>query len=154
MCQHVPSGDHLGRLISQTICYGQLLIAQHAALDAEFCLSFHSGKNSSLNCTIKRLISVLDRQGRKAIEERQKKFLQQICPGAVQNVASTEELQERFTSGMAGIANACHFFLGNRPYDLDFSQIWMTTKHGVVRDINFSRRFFLREMPGLEDFAA
>ena len=128
------SGDHLRKLVLQTIADAQLLIARYSAVDVEFALSFHNSERSPLNLSVKRWLSSLDLQTRKAIKEQQKKFLESICPGAVQNVASTEELQERFTSGMAGIVNNCRFFLGSDPYKLDFSKSWVTTRHGIVHD--------------------
>ena len=154
MSKRAVTSDHLSDCALSTVCDAQRLVSQLHVCDGELGLSFHGGEPMELGFVIKRWIPKEDLKSALSRQARQEQVLCQLCPNAAQDNCYIDELRERITTGLAGIVRSCRLRLGRDQYDLDFSQIRLTARNGMVRDLCIGRRLFIGEIPGLEGFDA
>ena len=132
MSKRAVTSDHLSDCALSTVCDAQRLVSQLHVCDGELGLSFHGGEPMELGFVIKRWIPKEDLKSALSRQARQEQVLCKLCPNAAHDNCYIDELRERITTGLAGIVRSCRLRLGRDQYDLDFSQIRLTARNGMV----------------------
>jgi len=151
---HSGSDDHLTLSAMATACHAQLLLGRLGVADGELEVSFHDGVASPLGMAVHRWLPADDRQAAHAQRERREETIFRFWPGAAGRILSAAEMREEVVAGMSELIRACRFSLGDCQFDLDFACGELTARKGLLRDFVLGRRFFLQEIPGLQDLAA